>query len=113
MAFAMIILLLVITEAKTHSYQSTYNMTGGVFSNSYYSPTSYITTTIRPKIGTSGCNMGIIWGKKYWYGWDGDIDYVSSTEGGSVTFNVNDKRRLWLRNFSGNRWTGNVTLTWD
>lgn len=54
MAFAMIVLLPLTTEAKTHSYQSTYDMTGGVFSKSYYSPTSYITTTIRPKIGTNG-----------------------------------------------------------
>ncbi|HAU86077.1 MAG TPA: hypothetical protein DCW90_11445 [Lachnospiraceae bacterium] len=113
LALLMFVLYPLTAEAVTHTYISSYDMTGGVFSKSYYQPSSFIETTVIPEKGTDDCNMGIIWAKKYAYGWDGDIKYVSSTRGGTATFYTSDKRKIWLRDFAGTRWTGTVVLKWD
>lgn len=100
------------TVFASGSYSSTYDMTGGVFSSDI-TANSYITTTITPTQGTPDCNMGIILATKYWYGWDGPIQYVSSTAGGTVTHNCSGTYKIWLRNFAGTRWTGAVDFSWN
>ncbi len=57
--------------------------------------------------------MGVIWAKKYWYGWDGPVKMTSSIKDSSVTFKTTEKRKVWLRNFTGIRWTGEVSFEWD
>ena len=57
--------------------------------------------------------MGVIWAKKYWYGWDGPVKMTSSIKDRSVTFKTTEKRKVWLRNFTGIRWTGEVSFEWD
>ena len=94
------------------SYSSTYDMKAGVFSRDI-TANKYIATTVNPTQGTSDCMMGVILATKYWYGWDGPIDYISSTTGGTVTHNCSGTYKIWLRNFSGNQWTGNVYFEWD
>lgn len=38
--------------------------------------------------------------------------YVSSTKGGNVTHYCNGTYKIWLRNYSGFHWTGNVDFSW-
>lgn len=94
------------------SYTSTYDMTGGVFSK-WIQPKSKCEITVNPTKGTAGQDMGIIWAHETWLGWDGSQKFVSSTTGGTVSFKSSNKRKVWLRNYTGNQWTGNVTFSWD
>ncbi len=104
-------LLTGVAASAAGSYSSSYSMTGGVFSKAI-TATKSITTTVVPGQGTSGVQMGIIRAKKEWYGWDGPIQYVSSTAGGTVTFSCSGTYYIWLRNFAGSLWYGNVTFSW-
>lgn len=97
--------------ASSGSYCSTYDMTGGVFSR-YITPSSKVTVHISPIQGSPDCDMGVIWAKKYWYGWDGPMESTSSVKESDVSFSSSEKRKIWLRNFSGVRWTGNVSFSW-
>lgn len=72
-----------------------------------------MTVQISPNVGAPDCNMGVIWAKKYWYGWDGPVKMTSSIKDSSVTFKTTEKRKVWLRNFTGIRWTGEVSFEWD
>ena len=72
--------------AASGSYLSTYDMTGGVFSR-YIQPKSIVTVHITPTQGTPDCSMGVIWAKKYWYGWDGPMESTSSVKESEVSFN--------------------------
>lgn len=94
------------------SYSTTYDMTGGVFSK-WIQPTSECKVTINPTKGTSNCDMGVVWAKKTWFGWDGDVKNVSSVSSSTVTFKSSEKRKVWLRNYAGTQWTGAVTFSWD
>ncbi len=49
--------------ASDKSYSSTYDMTGGVFSK-YIKPKSYIKVNVVPKVGTEGCDMGVVLAQK-------------------------------------------------
>lgn len=98
--------------ANAGSYTSTYEMTGGVFSK-WIHPTSKCTITVYPKSGTDGQDMGVIWAKKTALGWDGKQKWTSSTQPGTVTFKSSKKRKVWLRNYTGFKWTGSVSFTWD
>ena len=77
-ALAMTIVSTTTVFASAGSYQSTYDMTGGVFSKSI-KPSSYVKTTIDPGIGIKDASIGVIWAKEYWYGWDGEVKYLDST----------------------------------
>lgn len=114
MSFAMIILIPTMAYASASSYQSTYDMQRSVFSREITAK-SYVSTYICPDVGTNGANMGIVWAKKYWYGWDGDMKTTDSTRPGSVTFKLKSKdtAHIWLRNFTKDRWSGHVTFTWN
>jgi hypothetical protein len=52
-------------------------------------------------------------GKKTVLGWDGPLKYTSSVKPGSVSFDSSEKRKVWLRNFAGVQWTGDVSFSWD
>ncbi len=41
------------------------------------------------------------------------MKFTSSVSAGTVKFKTSKTRKIWLRNFSGERWTGSVTFTWD
>ncbi len=98
--------------AKAGGYSSTYDMTGGVFSE-WIQPKSKCTINIKPTIGTPGQDIAVIWADRKWYGWDGTLKWTSSTEQGIVTFKSSNKRKVWLRNHTGHRWTGKVSFSWD
>lgn len=111
----LLVLICIIVATSTvyarGSYNSTYNMTGGVFSRNI-SAKKYITTTIVPKDGTLDGSIGVILAKKHWYGWDGPIKNVNSATGGTVTHKCNGTYKIWLRNFTTMRVTGNVSFDW-
>ncbi|SKA66482.1 hypothetical protein SAMN02745111_01324 [Eubacterium uniforme] len=100
-------------SAKAGSYSSTYSMKGGVFSKKWIDPKSKCTVDVFPEIGTPGEDMAVIWANKVFFGWDGDYKWTSSTEPGTVTFKSSRRRKVWLRNFTGIRWEGKVTFSWD
>lgn len=93
------------------SYSSTYDMTGGVFSDDI-TASEYITTSIVPRDGMLEGSIGVILATKYWYGWDGPVKNVNSATGGTVTHSCNGTYKIWLRNFTTMRVTGNVTFSW-
>ena len=101
-----------IAFAKAGSYNSTYEMKGGVFSK-WIQPKSKCTTTITPRVGTAGVNMTVVWAHYTILGWDGPCKTTSSTKKGTVTFKSNKKRKVWLRNPTGKMWKGNVSFKWD
>lgn len=94
------------------SYSSTYEMTGGVFSD-WIDADSYITTHVDPWQGTSDANMGIILAQHHWYGWDGDEEFVSSTSPSTTTFDCSGRYKIWLRNYTGQTWSGSVDFSWE
>lgn len=100
--------------AKAGSYSSTYDMNHGVLSKIWIKPKSKCSVTVSPKIGTKGQDMGIIWANKNIFGvWDGPQKFVSSTKGGTKTFKSSSKRKVYLRNYTGKKWTGYVNIKWD
>lgn len=98
--------------AKAGSYDSYYEMYGGVFSR-WIKPKSKVTISITPSVGTSDCNMGVIWAEHRWYGWDGDEKFTSSVYPSTVSFKSKEKRKVWLRDYAGQYWAGDVTFAWD
>lgn len=94
------------------SYESTYTMTGGVFSRSI-TATQYIKTIVMPSVGTPGSSIGVILATKQWYGWDGPVQMVDSAYGGTVTHNCNGTYKIWLRNFTTTEVKGRVNFYWQ
>lgn len=102
--------------AASSSYSSSYDMTGGVFSGRSFDVNSYITTSISPKQGTVDVDMHIYKAEKAWYGdyvATDEIGTVSSTAGGSVTCYDTGTYKIYLRNYTGFQWYGNVSFRWE
>lgn len=112
----------VIAFASSGGYSSTYDMTGGVYSNniSLGGDNASITVNISPTLGTYDCNMGIYVDKSYWYGWASpgtgtSSASVSSVVSSSTTFGLftSGTYRVYLRDWAGTRWTGNCSFSWS
>lgn len=107
-----IIMNTVIIFAGTGYYESYYEMYKDVVSMEM-NPNNYIITTVWPSQGTDGCDMSVMLGTKYWYGYDGPFQNISSTEGGEVTFDCNGTYHMVLwNNNPGALWTGNCSFYW-
>ena len=99
------------TAYAAGTYTSTYDMTGGVFSDNI-TASEYIITSIVPRDGMPGGSIGVILATKHLYGWDGPVEEVDSATGGTVTHSCNGTYKIWLRNFTTMRVTGKVTFSW-
>lgn len=103
----------VFAYAKVSSYSSSYDMTAGVLSRKMTAK-KYIKTNISPEIGNPDVQMGVILAQKKLYGYDGPMKMVSSVRSSSVKFNCDGTYQIWLRNFANpQRWTGNVSFSWE
>ena len=103
------------------TYSTTYDMTGGVYTqqswNATSAPTFKVKVTPTSYEGEAGVGMGIYLQKKNFFGgWDNVAeDSVRLERGGTVTLKGNSAGtyRLYFRNWSGFRATGSIVITYS
>ncbi|WP_273127778.1 hypothetical protein [Bacillus weihaiensis] len=103
--------------AASGEYESTYNMTGGVYSK-YFDVGSDPTFTVYvyPEIGVEGSNISLYLERKTTFGHAGvDSGSVSSTVNDSEKlYGDNDAQyRIYYRNWTGHQMKGDTTIKWS
>ena len=70
--------------------------------------------SISPDIGRSDCNMSIYTYTEHWYGKTRDkcIADVSSISSSTTVSTYTGKYGIYLRNWSGFQWTGDLTINY-
>lgn len=103
--------------AASGTYNSTYSMTGGVYSqvwNASAKPT--FTVSLYPDIGVANANITIYLERDNWNGWGVVTSKsVSSTSGSTSTLygQESGEHRIYLRNYSGKLMQGDVTIKYS
>lgn len=118
---SLICVLLVLTVgfvyAGSGSYNSTYDMTGGVYSRtmSVGSNPSF-TCNLYPAQGVYDAIIRVFLEYKEWYGYTSVASNdVSSTSSSSSNFTKSDSGtyRFYLRNYTGLQMTGDCSFSWQ
>jgi hypothetical protein len=104
--------------AASGTYNTTYDMTGGVYSATTWTPTGNSTWKfqISPIIGVSGAGMTIYIEKSGFFGWSTvDSANISSTLYSDSTLysSSTSTHRFYLRDWSGFQNTGYITLKYS
>ncbi|CAM3068983.1 hypothetical protein PASE110613_15220 [Paenibacillus sediminis] len=104
--------------AASGTYNTSYDMTGGVYSKSTWSPSgpSSFEFLMSPTIGVSGANIGIYLQKSGILGYsDVDSTQVSSTSFSDSTLHGSSAGtyRFYLRDWSGFQNTGDLTMKYS
>lgn len=96
------------------TYSTSYDMTGGIYTKKTFYIRKKMYIDINPTMGTSDCSMDIYKYTNHWYGTSRDecIATVSSVKTSSTVSKYKGSYGIYLRNWSGSQWTGNLTITY-
>lgn len=98
--------------ASWSTYSSTYDMTGGIYTKQTFKVNERMIVSINPTKGRSDCNLGIYKYTEEWYGKSRSkcIESVSSMNSSCTIINDKGTYGIYLRNYSGFQYKGNIAI---
>lgn len=93
-------------------YTSTYDMTGGIYTKQTFKVNEKMVVTINPVKGRLDCKIGIYKYTEHWYGNSRSecIETVSSVNSSSTTIKDKGTYGIYLRNYSGFQYNGDLRI---
>lgn len=94
------------------SYNSTYDMKGGIFTKKTFDVDEKMIINIYPKVGREDCGFSIYTYENKWYGYSRDqlIANVSSVNNSRTVSEYTGNYGIYIRNWSGFQCTGSINI---